>query len=129
MVLLVLCLSRGFPMWPSIFSFLVEWCEAPRANSACVAYKDTCVEYLPGSSAKILRHIQKSPANDCYLYIPQSFLDPVLEANCARLWQFYSRTFLANRDVFLCCQAAFALAKRGINIDRCFIGESLGGVG
>jgi hypothetical protein len=125
-----LCHSlRSEMMHERLVSLLVEWCETPRANSACVAYKDTCVEYLPDSSARILRHIQKSPANDCYLYIPHNLLDPVLEANCARLWQFYSRTFWANRDVFLCCQAALALAKRGINVDRCFIGESPGGVG
>ena len=34
-----------------------------------------------------------------------------------------------NKQVFNCCQAAQALAKRGENIDRCFIGISPGGVG
>ena len=36
---------------------------------------------------------------------------------------------LGKKDVFLCCQAALALAKRGFNVDRCFMGESPGGVG
>lgn len=63
------------------------------------------------------------------VYIPHNLLDPVMEANCAKLCQFYAHTFWANKDVFLCCQAALALAKRGLNIDRCFIGESPGGVG
>lgn len=78
---------------------------------------------------KILRHVPKSPVNNCYLYIPHNLLDPVMEANCTKLCQFYAHTFWANKDVFLCCQAALALAKRGLNIDRCFIGESPGGVG
>eukprot|EP00438_Fugacium_kawagutii_P019393 Skav219439 [mRNA] locus=scaffold1461:124632:129212:- [translate_table: standard] len=120
---------RSELMHERLISLLVEWCETPRAESACVAYKDTCVEFLPDSEEKVLRYVQKSPANNCYLYIPHSLLDPVLEANCAKLSEFYAHTFWANKDVFLCCQAALALAKRGINVDRCFIGESPGGVG
>lgn len=120
---------RSELMHERLISLLVEWCETPRAESACVAYKDTCVAFLPDSEEKVLRHVQKSPANNCYLYIPHSLLDPVLEAHCAKLSEFYAHTFWANKDVFLCCQAALALAKRGINVDRCFIGESPGGVG
>ena len=45
------------------------------------------------------------------------------------LERFYSQTFWASHDVFLCNQAALALAKRGVNVDRCFIGESPGRVG
>ena len=40
-----------------------------------------------------------------------------------------SQTFWCNVDVFRCCQAALAIAKRGLNVDRCFIGISPGGVG
>ena len=43
--------------------------------------------------------------------------------------KFFKQTFWANIEVFRCCQAAQALAKRGENIDRCFIGESPGEVG
>ena len=120
---------RSELMHERMISLLVEWCETPRAESSCVAYKDTCVEFTADSEDRILRHVQKSPANNCYLYIPHNLLDPVMEANCTKLCKFYSRTFWANKDVFLCCQAALALAKRGINVDRCFIGESPGGVG
>ena len=45
------------------------------------------------------------------------------------LKKFYSQTFWCNVDVFRCCQAAIAIAKRGLNVDRCFIGISPGGVG
>jgi hypothetical protein len=41
-----------------------------------------------------------------------------------RLAAFYRETFWANPKVFRCCQAALALAKRGENIDRCFIGRA-----
>ena len=120
---------RSELMHDRMISLLVEWCETPRADSSCVAYKDTCVEFLADSEDRILRHVKKSPENNCYLYIPHNLLDPVMEANCTKLCKFYSHTFWANKDVFLCCQAALALAKRGINVDRCFIGESPGGVG
>ena len=39
------------------------------------------------------------------------------------------RLFWGNIDVFKCCQAAQALAKRGTNVTRVFIGISRGGVG
>ena len=121
---------RAELMHERLISLLVEWCETPRADSSCVAYKDTCVEFLQEETEnKVLRHVPKSPVNNCYLYIPHNLLDPVMEANCTKLCRFYARTFWANKDVFLCCQAALALAKRGLNIDRCFIGESPGGVG
>jgi len=42
---------------------------------------------------------------------------------------FYRQTFWANVEVFGCMQAAQALARRGENIDRCFMGLSPGGVG
>ena len=43
--------------------------------------------------------------------------------------RFYSQTFWGNIAVFRCCQAAQALAKRGLNVVRLFIGLSSGGVG
>ena len=46
-----------------------------------------------------------------------------------RLEKFYAQTFWYNVDVFRCCQAAIAIAKRGFNVDRFFIGISPGGVG
>ena len=117
---------RSDLMHERIINLLVEWCETDRADSSCVAYADTCVEYLTDheQSDRILRHKDKSPSNNCYIYIPHPLLDPVLEAHREKLCEFYSHTFWANKDVFLCCQAALALAKRGVNVDRFFIGES-----
>ena len=40
-----------------------------------------------------------------------------------------SETFWCNEDFFAACCAAIALAKRGLNVHRCFIGESPGGAG
>ena len=53
--------------------------------------------------------------------VPQDVFD--------RLQKFYSQTFWGNIVVFKCGQAAQALAKRGLNVVRLFIGLSSGGVG
>ena len=47
----------------------------------------------------------------------------------SRLKKFYEQTFWCNLNVFKCFQAATAIAKRGFNVDRCFVGVSPGGVG
>lgn len=119
---------RGDMMHDRLISLLVEWCETPRAAKKCVAYEDTCVLYDTTIEIPV-RHVPKKADNNCYVYIPHSLLDPVLSQHVRRLQQFYEQTFWANHDVFLCNQAALALAKRGVNVDRCFIGESPGGVG
>ena len=119
---------RSEMMSTRLISLIVEWCETPDQRRGCVAYADACVRYdaRPDLPTCIVR---KSPANDCYVSIPHRLLDPVL-ADCeARLCTFYSQTFWCNNELFLCNQAAIALAKRGLNIDRCFIGQSPGGVG
>lgn len=119
---------RGDMMHDKIIALLVEWCETPSPATAAVAYQDTCVKYDTSRSLPV-QHVQKSPANNCYIYIPHPLLDPVLDCHRERLQKFYQETFWANNEVFRCNQAALALAKRGLNIDRCFIGESPGGVG
>ncbi|CAE7258342.1 unnamed protein product [Symbiodinium microadriaticum] len=73
--------------------------------------------------------VKKGPQNDSYVKIPHPLLDPVMDANMERLQLFYERTFWCNLDVLKCFQAAIAIAKRGFNVDRCFIGISPGGVG
>lgn len=50
---------------------------------------------------------------------------------CAFAWQerlnrFYLESFWACMPVLKCNMAAIALAKRGENIDRCFIGQLAG---
>eukprot|EP00435_Cladocopium_sp_Y103_P017516 s1987_g4.t1 len=119
---------RNDLMHEKLVSLLVEWCETPHAQRPCVSYEDTCVQYDVSREVHV-KHIAKSAENDCYVYIPHPLVDPVLAHVQARLQKFYSQTFWANNAVFECCLSAMALAKRGFNVDRCFIGESPGGVG
>eukprot|EP00435_Cladocopium_sp_Y103_P008302 s3962_g2.t1 len=124
-----LCQSvRNDLMHEKLVSLLVEWCETPHAQKPCVSYEDTCVQYDVSREIQ-LKHVIKSAENDCYVYIPHPLIDPVLATHTLRLQKFYAQTFWANNTVFECCLAAMALAKRGFNVDRCFIGISPGGVG
>ncbi|CAE7445428.1 unnamed protein product [Symbiodinium sp. CCMP2592] len=116
-------------MQTRMISLLVEWCETEDQRSSSVTYDDVCFVYdSPGSDSPI-DVVKKSPANNCYVRIPHPLLDPVMENNLERLEKFYQQTFWCNLDVFKCFQAATAIAKRGYNVDRCFIGISPGGVG
>jgi hypothetical protein len=108
-------------------SYLIEWCETPDIRSTGVAYTDTSVLYDTGNCNVKLAH--KSPDHNLYLMVPRPLLDPVLDFARIELEEFYSQTFWANVEVFRCFQSAIALAMRGENIDRCFIGVSPGGVG
>ena len=123
------CTVRYELMQTRMFSLLVEWCETEDMRSSCVCYNDICFAYdVPGSHSPV-KAVKKGPENNCYIRIPHPLLDPVLEANKQRLQLFYERTFWCNLDVFRCFQSAIAIAKRGYNVDRCFIGISPGGVG
>jgi hypothetical protein len=110
-----------------LISYLIEWCETMDVRRPGVAYLDTCVVYESGSKNTAV--VPKSPTANVYMNIPHSLLDPVLEASAENLMVFLEQTFWGNVDVFKCMQAAQALAKRGLNVDRCFIGLSPGGVG
>ena len=113
-----------------IYALLNEWCETPHMQEAGVAYVDCCTMYDRVATVSV---VPPHPKNNIYLFIPHrlrpSLADPVLQAATKRLEKFFQETFWLNNDVFACCQAAQALAKRGFNIDRCFIGISPGGVG
>ncbi|CAE8616915.1 unnamed protein product [Polarella glacialis] len=111
-----------------LLTYFIEWCDTPVSKKAGVCYADTCILY-DVSDSLLVHHVEPSPKNDIYVYIPTPLLDPVLESMVARLLQFFSQTFWCNFEVFQCTQAAQALCKRGENLDRCFIGESPGGVG
>lgn len=80
-------------------------------------------------TSDVLTYVSRSPEHNIYTRVPHPLLDPVVQAAQDRLEKFYQQTFWANYKVYRCCQAAQALAKRGENIDRCFIGISPGGVG
>ncbi|CAE8658603.1 unnamed protein product [Polarella glacialis] len=111
-----------------LLTYFIEWCDTPVSKKAGVCYADACILY-DVSDSLLVHHVEPSPKNDIYVYIPTPLLDPVLESMVARLLQFFSQTFWCNFEVFQCTQAAQALCKRGENLDRCFIGESPGGVG
>ncbi|CAE8656395.1 unnamed protein product [Polarella glacialis] len=111
-----------------LLTYFIEWCDTPVSKKAGVCYADACILY-DVSDSLLVHHVEPSPNNDIYVYIPTPLLDPVLESMVARLLQFFSQTFWCNFEVFQCTQAAQALCKRGENLDRCFIGESPGGVG
>ena len=116
-------------MQTRMISLIVEWCETEDQRMPSICYDDVCFMYDPSDSSHPIEYVRKGPRNNCYVRIPHPLLDPVMESNTKRLQLFYEQTFWCNLDVFQCCQAALALAKRGLNVDRCFIGISPGGVG
>jgi hypothetical protein len=108
-------------------SYLIEWCHTQDNRRKGVAFDDISVLYdVDGHHIKL---VKKSPDHNLYLSVPRPLLDPVLENARQELVLFYSQTFWSNVVVFKCFQSAIALAMRGENIDRCFIGVSPGGVG
>ena len=125
----VSCIVKQELMQTRMISLLVEWCETEDGRSSTICYDDICLAYDRRGSRLPVDVVRKGPQNDCYVRIPHLLLDPVMEANMERLQRFYERTFWCNLDVFKCFQAATAIAKRGFNVDRCFIGISPGGVG
>ena len=125
----VCCVLKFELMQTRMISLIVEWCETEDQREAAVCYNDSCFVYDRPGSEQHIEAVRKGPANNCYVHIPHNLLDPVLDANMKRLERFYEQTFWCNFKVFQCFQAALALAKRGLNIDRCFIGISPGGVG
>ena len=125
----VSCALKQELMQTRMIGLLVEWCESEDKRSSTICYDDICFVYDRPDSLQPVDVIRKGPQNNCYVRIPHPLLDPVLEANMQRLQLFYERTFWCNLDVYRCFQAAIAIAKRGFNVDRCFIGMSPGGVG
>lgn len=73
--------------------------------------------------------MSRAEIDDVYVRIPHSLKVTVPADVTNRLEKFYRQTFWSNVEAFQCCQAAQALAKRGLNIVRIFIGLSSGGVG
>jgi hypothetical protein len=108
-----------------IISYIIEWCDTPDRRVPGIAYNDTCVLY--DTNGRNVLMVTRGPERNVYLRIQHGLLDPVLQDHLDGLKKFIGQTFWANNDVYLCFQAAQALAKRGANIDRCFIGVSPGG--
>ena len=123
------CFLRSELMQTRMVSLIVEWCESEDQREPAVCFDDVCFKYDSPDSEHPIEVVKKSAENNCYVHIPHALLDVVLEHNVERLQRFYQQTFWCNCDVFECFQSALALAKRGLNVDRCFIGISPGGVG
>ncbi|CAE7836607.1 unnamed protein product [Symbiodinium sp. CCMP2592] len=123
------CNIRQELMHTRMISLLVEWCETEDQRSTAICYDDVCFMYDRPGSPHPIDAVKKGPHNNCYVRVPHPLMDPVMEANQERLQLFYEQTFWCNLDVIRCFQAAAAIAKRGYNVDRCFIGISPGGVG
>lgn len=111
-----------------LMTYVSRWCNTPSPQKPGCAYADTCVLY-DTSAHEHVKHVSPSPDNHIYISVPHPLCDPVLADAEQELNTFYKQTFWCNQQVFKCCQAAQALAKRGLNIDRLFIGISPGGVG
>ena len=113
-----------------LLQYVAHWCNTPSQRQPGCAYADCCVKY-DASETENLRIVNPHPRNNIYVRIPHPLClkDPCLEAATVRLQKFFRETFWCNEDFFTACCAAIALAKRGLNIDRCFIGESPGGTG
>ncbi|CAE6926624.1 ABCB1 [Symbiodinium sp. CCMP2592] len=115
-----------------IFNLVVEWCDTPQTRSAGCSYKDCAVLYDVEPDEHV-SFVGDKPSNNIFLHVAHFLLcdrgDPCIKSASERLERFYKETFWLNNEVFACNQAAIALAKRGLNITRCFIGESPGGVG
>ena len=110
-----------------LLHYMCEWCDGPKEPEAAVCYEDCAVtyqdEFLPAVQ------VSREQLEHCYLRIPHCIKGTVPQDVRQRLFKFYSQTFWGNAPVFQCCQAAQALAKRGLNVVRLFIGLSGGGVG
>ena len=102
-----------------LWNYMVEWCDTPKVSKPGVCYEDCCIRY--DNEDEVARQVLRKDVGDVYARVPHSVI--------VRLRKFYKQTFWGNVGVFKCCQAAQALAKRGLNIVRVFIGLSSGGVG
>ena len=110
-----------------LLHYMSEWCGTPKLVQGACCYEDCAVENdLEDVAAK---QALRERLENCYLRIPHCIKGTVPESIQQRLRLFYSRTFWGNINVFKCGQAAQALAKRGLNVVRMFIGLSSGGVG
>ncbi|CAE8731500.1 unnamed protein product [Polarella glacialis] len=92
----------SWPIWIAqalrkgrLLTYFIEWCDTPVSKKAGVCYADACILY-DVSDSLLVHHVEPSPNNDIYVYIPTPLLDPVLESMVARLPQFLSQTFWCN---------------------------------
>ena len=113
------------------FTYICEWCESPREQTAGVAYTNRSIKFheVVRGDGTYVSPIGRCSSNALYVRIPHPLSDAVAQAAVDRLERYYATSFWSLQDVLECGQAAQALCKRGINVDRLFIGLSPGGVG
>ena len=110
-----------------LLHYMCEWCDAAKVVEAACCYEDCCVKYdVDMTPAK---QVLRTALENCYLQVPHAIKGAIPQNVLERLRKFYAQTFWGNIAVFKCGQAAQALAKRGLNVVRLFIGLSSGGVG
>ena len=100
-----------------LITYLIEWCETESTRQPGVAYTGMSVIYDEGEQN--VTAVPPSANNNIYLRIQHSLKDPVADDAKATLRTFLKQTFWCNRTAYHCMNAAQALAKRGLNIDRC----------
>ena len=116
-----------------LISYYCEWCSTPKPDVKGFAFID--VAFLYDTQAGLLAQATApEQRQNLYIGLPHSLLshgfgDPVLKAAIQRVQTFYRQTYWANAAAFKCCQAAIALAKRGMNVDQVFFFWGSGGVG
>ena len=115
-----------------LLQYVAAWCDSPSERQPGCAYQDYTVLY-DVSREEHVKLVPPSPLNNVYVRIAfplkSSFSDPVLSDARTRTQKFIKETFWCNQEYYKCTLAGIALAKRGENVDRCFIGESPGGTG
>ncbi|CAL1137736.1 unnamed protein product [Cladocopium goreaui] len=107
-----------------LLHYMVEWCETPKRTASACCFEHCCVEYCDEGVA---RQVARANIKDVYTFIPHKLKGVVQPDIVERLQKFYRQMFWCNLPIFKCCQAAQALAKRGYNVVRIFIGLSSGG--
>eukprot|EP00435_Cladocopium_sp_Y103_P038419 s1353_g10.t1 len=110
-----------------LLHYMSEWCEQAKTPEPSCCYEDCAIAY--DHAAQPAEQVLREALKNCYLRIPHQIKATVPEPVLERVKKFYRQTFWGNVAVFKCCQAAQALAKRGLNVTRLFIGLSGGGVG
>ena len=116
-----------------LLQYVAQWCDTPTQRRPGVAYTDCCVLYDVSPEHNV-QLVNASPDLNIYIRVPHplrahALEDPVFRQAKDRLEKFLRETFWCNEDFLRACMSALALAKRGENVDRCFIGESPGGTG